>query len=252
MDLGVLFTALLVFARLGGLFLSMPVMSATGVPKHLAVLGPMILTVLILPLVEITGALPTIGLMALALAGELFVGILMGSIINAIFGAFALGCDIMSQQMGFAMAMLFNPLQQTQQGAIATLSSLLAALMFLGTGLHMICIGVAVDSFQVVQPGHITDLFVGSTILMEAVADSIRLGVKLAGPVLILVWLVNMFVAILTKMAPRMNVYFSVGMILVNVAGLALLGISLPFLLTLHQDALLDATAKMGLVVGGM
>jgi len=252
MELGVLFTALLVFARLGGLFLSMPVVSATGVPRHVAVFGPMILTVLILPLVEVTDALPTLGLTALALAGELLVGILMGSIVNAIFGAFALGCDVMSQQMGFAMATLFNPLQKTQQGAIATLSSLIAALMFLGTGIHMICIGVAVDSFSVVQPGQISDLFAGSTILMEAVATSIKLGVKLAGPVLILVWLVNIFVAILTKMAPRMNVYFSVGMILVNVAGLALLGISLPFLLTIHEDALLDATAKMGLVVGGI
>ena len=32
-------TALLVFSRVGGMLLSMPVVSSTGVPKHVQVLG---------------------------------------------------------------------------------------------------------------------------------------------------------------------------------------------------------------------
>lgn len=251
MELELLFTALLVFARLGGLLLALPVVSAQGVPRHVQVFGALILTLLVLPNVVLSPVAGTLGLMALALSAEIFVGVLMGSVVNAIFGAFALGCDVMSQQMGFAMANLFNPLQKTQQGAIATLGSWLAGLVFLGSGLHMMCIGVAVDTFQSVPPGGVSSLVEGSHVLMEAVADSITLGTKLAGPVLILVWLVNVFVAVLTKMAPRMNVYFSVGMILVNVVGLGLFGVSLPFLLDVHQGKLLDVIARMGFVVVG-
>ena len=68
---------------------------------------------------------------------------------------------------------------------------------------------------------------------------------------MILVWLVNVFVAVLVKLAPRMNIYFSVGMILVNVAGLALFAVGLPYFLTVHQEAILNATSKMSLAVGG-
>jgi flagellar biosynthesis protein FliR len=73
-------------------------------------------------------------------------------------------------------------------------------------------------------------------------AHTIVLGMQLAGPVLALVWLVQVFVMVLTKIAPRMNIYFSVGMILVNGAGLMLLGLSLPYLLKTHGEAMHYAT----------
>lgn len=245
-------TALLVFARLGGLMFTMPVISMSGVPKHIPVFLSMILCILVVPHVELAQADSTIGLMALSMAGEILVGILMGSVVAAIFGAAAMAADIMAMQMGFAMAMLFNPLAKSQQGAIAGLAAWCAGLIFLGSGIHLICIGVLVDSFQVIPPGQVSNLLAGSQVLMDAVAESISLSLKLAGPVLILVWLVNVFVAVLVKLAPKMNIYFSVGMILVNVAGLALFAIGLPYFLSVHEEAVLDATSKMALVFGGL
>ena len=244
-------TALLVFARLGGLLFTMPVLSMTGVPKHVPIFLSVILCVLVVPHVEPAAVDRTIGLMALSMTGEILVGILMGSVVAAIFGAAAMAADIMAMQMGFAMAMLFNPLAKSQQGAIAGLAAWCAGLVFLGSGIHLICIGVLVDSFQSIPPGEVSNLLAGSQVLMDAVAESILLSLKLSGPVLILVWLVNVFVAVLVKLAPRMNIYFSVGMILVNVAGLALFAVGLPYFLTVHQEAILNATSKMSLAVGG-
>ena len=244
-------TTLLVFARHGGLMFTLPVISMAGVPKHVAVLLSMILSLLVVPHVQVAEPDLTLGLMALSMAGEILVGVLMGAVVAAIFGAAAMAADIMAMQMGFAMAMLFNPLAKSQQGAIAGLAAWCAGLVFLGSGLHMVCIGVLVDSFAVVPPGNVSDLLAGSHILMDAVAESISLALKLAGPVLVLVWLVNVFVAVLVKLAPKMNIYFSVGMILVNVAGLVLFGAGLPFFLSVHEKAILDATSKMALVIGG-
>jgi flagellar biosynthetic protein FliR len=249
--MALLATTLLVFARLGGLMFTMPVLSMTGIPKHLPVFLSMVLAILVVPHVPLANPDLTLGLMALSMAGEMIVGILMGSVVGAIFGAISMAADIMAMQMGFAMAMLFNPLQKTQQGAIAGLAAWCGGLVFLGSGLHLICIGVLVDSFAVVPPGQVSDLLAGSHVLMDAVAESIKLAMKLAGPVLILVWVVNVFVAVLVKLAPKMNIYFSVGMIMVNVAGMALFGVALPYILTVHEDALLDATSKMALIVGG-
>jgi len=249
--MALLATTLLVFARLGGLMFTLPVISMAGVPKHVAILLSMILSLLVVPHVQLAEPDLTLGLMALSMAGEILVGVLMGAVVSAIFGAAAMAADIMAMQMGFAMAMLFNPLAKSQQGAIAGLAAWCAGLVFLGSGIHMICIGVLVDSFEVVPPGNVSDLLAGSHILMDAVAESISLALKLAGPVLVLVWLVNVFVAVLVKLAPKMNIYFSVGMILVNVAGLVLFGAGLPFFLSVHEEAILDATSKMSLVIGG-
>jgi flagellar biosynthesis protein FliR len=244
-------TILLVFARLGGLMYTMPVISMSGIPKHMPVFLSMILSILVVPHVQLADPDATLGLMAMSLAGELIIGILMGSIVGTVFSAISMAADIMSMQMGLAMATLFNPLQKTQQGAIAGLAAWCGGMVFLGSGLHLICIGVVVDSFAFVPPGEVTNLLSGSHVLMDAVAESIQLALRLSGPVLILVWLVNVFVAVLVKLAPKMNIYFSVGMILVNVAGLALFGVGLPYLLSVHEEAVLDATSKMALVIGG-
>jgi len=229
---------------------TMPVISMTGIPKHMPVFLSMILAILVVPNVPLVNPDATLGLMGMSLAGEILIGLLMGSVVGAVFSAISMAADIMSMQMGLAMANLFNPLQKTQQGAIAGLAAWCAGLVFLGSGMHLICIGVVVDSFAFVPPGEVSDLLAGSHVLMDAVAESIRLAVKLAGPVVILVWLVNVFVAVLVKLAPKMNIYFSVGMIMVNVAGMALFGIGLPYMLSVHEQAVLDATSKMALVIG--
>jgi flagellar biosynthetic protein FliR len=248
--MALLATTLLVFARLGGLMFTIPVISMTGIPKHMPVFLSMILSILVVPHVPLVNPDATLGLMSMSLVGEMLIGVLMGSVVGAVFSAISMAADIMSMQMGLAMANLFNPLQKTQQGAIAGLAAWCAGLVFLGSGLHLICIDVVVNSFAAIPPGEVSDLLAGSHVLMDAVAESIRLAVKLAGPVVILVWLVNVFVAVLVKLAPKMNIYFSVGMIMVNVAGMALFGIGLPYILSVHEQAVLDATSKMALVIG--
>jgi flagellar biosynthesis protein FliR len=112
-------------------------------------------------------------------------------------------------------------------------------------GLHLTCIGILADSFTLLPPGRVPGIFGGIDLLLEALAHTMVLGMQLAGPVLALVWMVQVFVMVLTKMAPRMNIYFSVGMMLVNGAGLMLLGLSFPYLLKTHGEAMHYATDLM-------
>ncbi len=93
-------------------------------------------------------------------------------------------------------------------------------------------------SFQVVPPGGTTNLLSSGQVLLNAVASTLVLGVQLSGPVVALVWMVNVFVAVLSRLAPNMNVFFSVGMVLTNVAGILLFGVALPYLVMVHHGAL--------------
>ncbi|MEE2750811.1 MAG: flagellar biosynthetic protein FliR [Myxococcota bacterium] len=241
----VMTTALLVFARIAGLMRVLPVLSMAGTPKLFLLLSGFAITLAVLPIVPVAPLSATLGVLVFGVMGEILLGVLLGSIVQAIFASMTLAGEVMANQMSFAMATLFNPLMKGTDSTIGTICNWLAGLVFLGIGLHFTCIGIVAESFQVIPPGAVAEVFKGMEFFVDAVSTSILIGVKLSGPVLILVWLVQIFVAILTKMAPRMNVYFSVGITLVNVAGLGLLGLSLPFILQTHGEAMVNSTRVM-------
>jgi len=251
MDL--LVTALLVFGRLGGLLLVLPGVSARGVPKHVAALGGIALTATLAPVVPLAETPEYLGTLILGMAGELFLGIMMGSAVAVIFGAFGMASELMEQEMGSRIPLGPDPFMFSQQGPLGTLASWLATLSFLLVGLHHDAIQILGDSFHYLPPGGVTSLSGGGVVLMEAVSWALFLGVRLAAPVLALVWMVNVFVAILVKLAPNMNVFFSIGMVMTNMSGLVLFGLGLPYLLLAHTTAIhegLDAMTRLVLSAG--
>jgi len=251
MDL--LVTAILVFGRLGGVLLTLPGISAKGVPKHVAVLGGVALTATLAPVVPLAAAPGNLGTLILGMAGELFLGIMMGSAVAVVFGAFGLASELMEQEMGSRIPLGIDPFMFSNQGPLGTLASWLATLSFLLTGLHYEAIKVLGDSFHYLPPGGVTSLTGGGVVLMEVVGWALILGVRLAAPVLALVWMVNVFVAVLVKLAPNMNVFFSIGMVMTNLSGLMLFGLALPYLLMAHAAAIhegLDAMTRLVLSAG--
>ena len=86
--------------------------------------------------------------------------------------------------------------------------------------------------------------------LPEIIEVAIHLGVQLAGPVLALVFFVNVLVAILARLAPRMNVFFSIGMTLTSVFGVLIIVPSLPWMLAIHSAALANAVERLSMLWG--
>ena len=227
-------TGLLVFSRVGGLLVSMPVISAVGVPKHMQVLGGVALTMVIAPVVPAVDAPGSIGGVLMASASEVGVGMLMGFIVSLMFGALHLATELMSIQSGFALAAMFNPFAKASGGPLGSLAGWMAAMGFLALGLHGECLILLGESFQLIPAGQLVQPGLAGGILIQVAGEVILLGAQLAGPIVVLVWLLNLFVAVLTRLAPRMNVYFSVGTLMTPVAGAALFGMSLPWLLDVH------------------
>ncbi len=238
-------TAMLVFGRMGGLMLSLPVFTARGVPKHVPILGAAALTAVVAPAAPLAESPGKLGLLLLGMAGEVLLGLLMGAVVAAVFGAFSLATELMEQQIGSRIPVGPDPFMAAQQGPIGTLATWLASLSFIGAGLHTDALRVVGASFHYLAPGQVSGLTPGGMVLLEAVSWSLVLGVRLAAPVLALVWLVNVFVALLVKLAPNMNVFFSIGMVLTNAGGTALLGLALPYLLLAHATAMQEALTLM-------
>lgn len=230
--------AALVFVRIAGLFLALPVIDTNGVPKGVPVLLALATTALVLPNVDF----PPAGTQVFfALPGEIVVGVLGGLVVRAVFSSLALAGELMGMQMGFAMAQLFDPVQVTRQNPVSVLSTLLASLLFLTLDLHVHVLVALVDGFHTIPPGTFEVLSLRPEPLIEAVGFVFRYGLQLAGPVMVFVLLINVLVGMLGKLAPRMNVFFSVGPTLTAVGGVALLAQALPSLLAAHAAMLQDA-----------
>ena len=208
----VLVTGGLVFARLAGLMLVMPLLTAQGVPKHVPVFAALTLSFIVTPMVPEVAMPEQTSLLMLGVISELGVGVLLGSSVQIMFAAIAIGTQIMAIQGGLGMASMFNPIAKTQGSALSALATWLSGLVFLSMGLHYEVIGIVIESFRVIAPGDATlKVFDAGPTLVYVTGRMIMLGLSLSGPVLGMVFIVNMFIAIMSKLAPKMNMFFSVG-----------------------------------------
>lgn len=251
MTLGLLVTGLLVVGRVSGLLLTLPIVSAHGVPRYLVMVASAVIAVLVLPGVPVVvppGNLPGLALM---MVWELALGGLAGMGVSIAFGTISLGAEVMAMQMGFTMASLFDPLVKTQESVLGALATWLAGVVFLGSGLHLVLIERLAEGLRVIPPGHVPGLWSALEAFPGMVGESIVFGVQLAGPILGLIWIINLFVAVLAKLAPRMNVFFSVGMTLNAAVGVGLVSLALPWLLDAHHRAVVDAVLASIQLLGG-
>lgn len=244
-------TWLLVFGRIGALVGVLPVFSLIGLPRWVGALLALCCSLLVtlgIPAAPVGDGMAPI---LVAMAGEVLTGAAMGLGVAAAFAALAFGAEIMSMQSGLSFAMTFDPLTRASESALSVLASWIAGLVFVVLGLPGRCLEIVAASFSAVPPGAagISGRAAGWA-LSDLVACT-TLGVQLSGPVLVMVFLVHVFVALLSKLAPRMQAFFSVGMTVTGAAGLGMLAVSIPWLVAVHGARLVDAVDAMARRVGG-
>lgn len=243
--LAMIATGGLVFCRTGGLVSSLPVFAAQGTPKAIPVFTALGVTLLVAPAIPLVPTPHHLGTLVFAVAGEIFIGAMAGLTVRTVFAALAMACEIMAMQMGLAIATMFNPLERQQSGPLGMMASWAAGLAFLTTGLHLRCLEILGASFSTLPPGSWGGQLDALELVPKAVESTIQLGVQLAGPILGLVWFVNLLVAILARLAPKMNVFFSIGMTLTSVLGILMLAVGLPWILAVHGATVEVAVAGL-------
>ena len=228
MSLALLVTAGLVFSRLAAAMSVLPVTGSKGIPATVRLPVAVALTLILTPAVPAFPSPPTLGVLLLGMGGEILLGVLMGGAVSMVFGGLTFATEIISTQTGRAIALQFNPLLEVSQGPVGALAGMMATLVFLGMDLHLVILVTLGDSFQRVHPGQVADIFQTAHIFTQLAAPTLHAGLKLAGPSLAMVFLVNVFIAVLARLAPNMNVFFSIGFILTMIAGTLLTFLSFP------------------------
>jgi flagellar biosynthetic protein FliR len=234
-------TAFLVFARMSALMWGLPVIATKGMPKYVGVLLSVALTVLIAPGVPLVAGEPTLGVLVLGLASEILLGASLGLVVRGVFSSFTVAAEMLSRQTALGMSSMLDPVMSASQSPLGVIASWVAGLVFLLSNLHLAVIVTVAGSFDAVPPGHLVSPIPLANAVVDAVEIALIVGVQLSGPLVALVFLVNVFIGILGRLAPRMNVFFSVGMTVNSVVGIWLFGVALPWMLQTHGHHLRDA-----------
>lgn len=202
-------TFLFVFFRLSGMLAVAPLLGHRSVPiPHRAGLAAL-LALLFTPLYgSAPGGRGVDGVaLLLAVAGELFIGLVIGFVASLVVAAVQSAGEVVGFQMGLGIAAVFDPSMGHQMNVLTRLHEMLALLLFLALNGHHVLLQAVAASFQRIHPGTVL-VQPGMAAGVVALGGKLfRSGLELAAPVVGVLFAVNVALALLTRVAPAVNVF---------------------------------------------
>ena len=171
---------------------------------------------------------------------ELFLGYVLGLIVNLFFYIPLMAGSVIDMQMGLSMASTYDPASGIQVTATSNLLNVLMSLLFFVANGHHTLIRIFAASGYVVPYGNVT---LGTNLygaLLEVFINCTILGVKLCMPILAAEMMGQVGMGILMKVIPQINV-FAINIELKVIVGLVLILV----LLTPFTEFLLETEIQM-------
>ncbi len=204
------FSYIFVFCRIGSGIMLLPTISESHISPQARLVAALGITGLVVPIIQSTlPTLPTsIAALFLLFAGEVIIGVLIGTIAKILFSTVHVAGDIIAYQMGLSSAMMFDPSQGGQSSVIATFMSLLALMLIMATNLHHIFITGLVDSYTLFSPAAAINTGDLTQLIEATVSGSFTMGVKIAAPLIVIGLIINLGGGIMGRLMPQMQVFF--------------------------------------------
>lgn len=228
-----LYRILLTMFRTGALLMIVPVFGHISIPRLLRVWMIIILALMIFPSATISEIqMPTTTFqLTIVILIELAIGFAMGFAVIILFSAVQFAGHIIGLQMGLAVASILDPMGAGQISIVGEFYYLLSLLVFLLIDGHHYVIEALVHSFELIPIGSgVFGTGLGEYIL-ALTGNLFIIAVKLAAPVIITLYIVNIVMGIVARTVPQMNV-FIVGFPLAIGVGLIMIRFSFPFFKT--------------------
>lgn len=176
----------------------------------------------------------------LALLREAALGAVIGFAFNLFLVPARVAGEFLTQEMGLALASTLGPTSDRAAGPVTLAFETLNGLLFLGLDLHHVFLAALHATFVRYPVGGLPGPAPTGP-LLDAACAAQELGVLIAGPLGVVLFLVVVSLALMTRAAPQLNVY-AVGFGLQAVAGIGAALLLMPEIL----DAMARAFARVG------
>lgn len=223
-------TVLLIALRIAAVFVMTPLFALGGLPARIRLLFVLALSVSLVSALAVTPpvSVHSLGGLVTAAIGELLFGALLAFGLFAAFAAFQLAGRMLDLQMGFGVASLIDPATRAQSPLLGTLLNLIAVAVFFAVDGHLMIIRGLAFSIDHLPPGS-TFAAIDTGAVVAQFGGMFVYALALAAPVLIVLFLVDVAMAVMARTMPQLNV-FIVSMPLKIIVGLFVLVVSIRFM----------------------
>ncbi|MCL5036820.1 MAG: flagellar biosynthetic protein FliR [Chloroflexi bacterium] len=227
---------LLVFTRMVTIFVQAPVWGSHHMPTQILVGMAALISFIIFPQLQIPQelyhvTLPGLGLMVM---GQALIGLVIGFVSFIVLGGAQFAGELLDIQMGLSVAAAFDPASHGAVNLIRRFKFYFTMIIYLIIGGHRQLIYIMGRSFDLIP---LTNLnFPGGLIefCIHLVGALFYMAIQIAAPVLAALFIVQVALGLLSRVAPQMNV-FMLSFPLNIAIGVLLLMVSLPiFVYALH------------------
>lgn len=238
-----------VLVRMSGLFVFTPFFSTPSFPIRAKVGTAVMMALIVYFSRDWQGTLPDNELsFGLFIVREGLVGFVIGIILNTLFAGIQAAGQLIGYEMGFSLVSSYDP-NFGQLEIISQIKFILALLIFVLMDGHHKLVEVLVESYDIIPFG--TGVF--STSLVDLLSRSVGfifdLALRLSAPVLVPLWLTSLFLAILNRVLPQMNIFMVDFPVKIGV-GLFSLAVSLPFIFESFEFHMRKSLQQLPLIIG--
>jgi flagellar biosynthetic protein FliR len=231
--------------RIGAMLLAAPIFSSRQVPVRFRLLLMLVLTWLVSPTLAPVPAIEVLSHSGLLIMlQQILIGVVMGFILQMVFGALIFGGQVVAYSTGLGFASMVDPQNGVQVPVVAQFYLILATLLFLLSNGHLLTIELLADSFRTLP---VAVDGISRNGLLDIVAWGSRMfagGLLIALPIVGAMLLVYMGMGVVMRAAPQLNI-FSVGFPITMLLGFVLMWVSLPSLFDAFNQFLEDSFQLM-------
>ena len=228
---------LLILFRISAFMLSAPIFGSPYLPTRAKIGLSLLLSVILLPIVEKANfSAPTqLFTYGIVVFKEVMVGVIIGYAARLVFAGVELAGQLMGIQMGFGMANVLDPEQQTQRSVIAQFQGIMAILIFLTINGHHWLLMALAKTFEIIPLSGFAYSADTMAVLLKMSGDIFVVAFKIGAPVIVTLFLTNAMLGVLAKAIPQMHV-FMMSFPLTIIIGLLTMAASLQMLGYLLQN----------------
>lgn len=232
--------AMLVIFRIGGLMIYAPVLGSSVIPVRVRVLLALVMGAAVYPVIASRGHAATgldldLWLLAPLVAIEVLIGVVIGFLASLPLTAMQSGGVIISQQMGLGFAQLYNPAYDDESDVVAQVLYFMALATFIMCGGLDVVVMTLLHTFDRIPAGGLTVDGGLVTLITGLMVSALELGLRVAAPLLCIVFLETVAMGFLSKTVPQLNI-LSLGFPLRILVGLTIIALGA----TVINDVALD------------
>lgn len=240
----------LVLTRVSGLMITAPIFGSSMIPARIRIAMIVAMAVVTFPLVA--GRIPadlTLSSALTGVVGELLIGTTIGLSLSLLLLGAEVGGMMVGRQAGIALANVYNPASDSQVSITGQVYTIAFTVVFLIAGGHRAAVAALLDTFEMIPVLSFQMNESVVLLLVEMLGAAFILGIRLAGPVLIALFMVGTTLAFLSRTMPQLNI-LTVGFAIRAITALAVAALAMGATGDLLLDSIWEGVERIRLSFG--